>query len=59
LPARQADAEVDKRLSDPGPDRAAGVLVLHETVGPREILGGLVVLGGIASLADRCRGAAG
>lgn len=37
-----------------------GVLVLHETVGPREILGGLVVLGGIAiaSSANRHRGAA-
>ena len=38
-----------------------GVLVLHETVGPREIVGGLVVLGGIAiaSSANRRRGAAG
>ncbi|MGO4125025.1 DMT family transporter [Inquilinus sp. YAF38] len=37
-----------------------GVLVLHETVGPREIVGGLVVLGGIAiaSSANRRRGAA-
>lgn len=36
-----------------------GVLVLHETVGPREIVGGLVVLGGIAiaSSANRRRGA--
>ncbi|MGF6233531.1 drug/metabolite transporter (DMT)-like permease [Inquilinus ginsengisoli] len=36
-----------------------GVLVLHETVGPREILGGLVVLGGIAiaSSANRRRAA--
>ncbi len=37
-----------------------GVLVLHETVGLREIIGGLVVLGGIAiaSSANRRRGAA-
>ncbi|MGK9233365.1 DMT family transporter [Inquilinus limosus] len=37
-----------------------GMLVLYETVGPREILGGLVVLGGIAiaSSANRRRSAA-
>lgn len=37
-----------------------GVVILHETVGPREIVGGLVVLGGIAiaSSAGRRRAAA-